>query len=232
MTGKWEERERLLMWGWQRSRHGGEREGRLHMLTLREGGLRPVASAGQGEQAAATRRLDFKPENSPKMMGLTDAPVDTRRHIAAWDGWMWGLDELIAKLGAVERGEADAYAMGDPRELAAEVVASIKSLRRDAGVLVADLTSMMLVSELPVEAVVCAHEARGDADYVVAMRRAQMIEAGGRAAERRCLMVELGLLAECERSVVAAMDGTRSQAVEELLEAMAEQGDKVIDLQT
>jgi hypothetical protein len=56
----------------------------------------------------------------------------------------------------------------------------------------------MLVSELPVDLVTDAHAAKGDAEHVVAMRRAQMIEYAGRAAERRSAMMELELLVRCE----------------------------------
>ena len=56
----------------------------------------------------------------------------------------------------------------------------------------------MLVSELPVDLVTDAHAAKGDAEHLVAMRRAQMIEYAGRAAERRSAMMELELLVRCD----------------------------------
>jgi len=56
----------------------------------------------------------------------------------------------------------------------------------------------MLVSELPVNLVTDEHAAKGDAEHLVAMRRAQMIEYAGRAAERRSAMMELELLVRCD----------------------------------
>ena len=77
LTGKWEEIEKVFIWGLADGGEGGQRSGTGHMLTIREGGIKASSPSTTSQDAA--RVLDF--QGRSKKAGLTQAEADTRGHI-------------------------------------------------------------------------------------------------------------------------------------------------------